>query len=239
MTQQSLTSITRVLDEDLARIVVYETRHTLRYGVPLVLVALAVLAVDIASPFLSGGGIFLVLLLPVIVVAVGLGFLAGTFALGLGAAGAAILVVVRDHPWLSDPVDVLRLALYLLAGLVVIVLAFALRELLRRSHGLTETTSVAPSATETPDPADGRSTPAAIPLPPLVYIEPPTRREREVLVLAAAGYSTRAIGRRLFLSENTIKSHLAHAYDKLGVRNRAQAVAAAIQAGWIGPPHQD
>lgn len=58
-----------------------------------------------------------------------------------------------------------------------------------------------------------------------------TPRELEVLKLVAAGSSNRDIGRLLLLSEATVKSHLVHIYDKLGVRSRTSAVAAAREQG--------
>ncbi|MDO4909042.1 MAG: response regulator transcription factor [Corynebacterium sp.] len=58
-----------------------------------------------------------------------------------------------------------------------------------------------------------------------------TPREIEVLLLVANGASNREIGQILFLSEATVKSHLVHIYDKLGVRSRTSAVAAAREQG--------
>ena len=58
-----------------------------------------------------------------------------------------------------------------------------------------------------------------------------TPRELEVLKLVASGSSNREIGRALLLSEATVKSHLVHIYDKLGVRSRTSAVAAACKQG--------
>jgi len=58
-------------------------------------------------------------------------------------------------------------------------------------------------------------------------------REAEVLTLVAAGRSNRQIGQDLFLSEATVKSHLAHIFAKLGVGSRTSAVAAARAAGTI------
>lgn len=58
-----------------------------------------------------------------------------------------------------------------------------------------------------------------------------TPRELEVLSLVAAGSSNRQIGQSLMLSEATVKSHLVHIYDKLGVRSRTSAVAAAREQG--------
>ncbi|WP_305786805.1 response regulator [Symbioplanes lichenis] len=54
-----------------------------------------------------------------------------------------------------------------------------------------------------------------------------SQRELEVLRLIAQGCSNREAARRLFISEATVKTHLLHAYAKLGVRDRAAAVAAA------------
>lgn len=58
-------------------------------------------------------------------------------------------------------------------------------------------------------------------------------RELDVLQLVASGRSNREIGTALFLSEATVKSHLAHIYGKLGVRSRTSAVAAARAAGML------
>jgi DNA-binding NarL/FixJ family response regulator len=59
-------------------------------------------------------------------------------------------------------------------------------------------------------------------------------REREVLALVARGRSNREIARALFVSEATVKTHLGHAYDKLGVKDRAAAVATAYERGVLG-----
>jgi len=58
-------------------------------------------------------------------------------------------------------------------------------------------------------------------------------REIEVLSLVALGKSNRDIGRELFLSEATVKSHLVHIFTKLGASSRTSAVAAARDAGTI------
>ncbi|MEV6756261.1 response regulator transcription factor [Streptomyces sp. NPDC051214] len=56
-------------------------------------------------------------------------------------------------------------------------------------------------------------------------------REREVLALVAKGTSNRAIAAELFISEATVKTHLTHIYGKLGVNDRAAAVATAYGRG--------
>jgi DNA-binding NarL/FixJ family response regulator len=65
--------------------------------------------------------------------------------------------------------------------------------------------------------------------------EPLSQREVEVLRLIAQGNSNREAASRLFISEATVKTHLLHAYAKLGVRDRAAAVAAAIEQGLLRP----
>jgi DNA-binding NarL/FixJ family response regulator len=59
-------------------------------------------------------------------------------------------------------------------------------------------------------------------------------REREVLVLVASGTSNKEIARQLFVSEATVKTHLVHVYEKLGVSDRAAAVATAYDLGILG-----
>jgi DNA-binding NarL/FixJ family response regulator len=56
-----------------------------------------------------------------------------------------------------------------------------------------------------------------------------SRRELDVLQLIAAGASNREAAARLFVSEATIKTHLLHIYEKLGVRDRAGAVGEAYR----------
>jgi DNA-binding NarL/FixJ family response regulator len=58
-------------------------------------------------------------------------------------------------------------------------------------------------------------------------------REREVLELIAGGASNRDAAARLFVSQATIKTHLLHIYDKLGVRDRAAAVGEGYKRGLL------
>ena len=60
-----------------------------------------------------------------------------------------------------------------------------------------------------------------------------SEREIEVLVLLGDGLSNRELARRLLVSEATVKTHLAHIYDKLGAANRTAAVAAARERGLL------
>ncbi len=56
-------------------------------------------------------------------------------------------------------------------------------------------------------------------------------REIEVLELVARGHSNRELARELHLSEATVKTHLIHVFDKLGVDDRTAAVTAALEQG--------
>jgi two-component system, NarL family, response regulator LiaR len=60
-----------------------------------------------------------------------------------------------------------------------------------------------------------------------------TPRELEILEAMAAGLSNREIAERLFVSENTVKTHAARLFDKLSARRRTQAIQLAKEAGLI------
>ena len=60
-----------------------------------------------------------------------------------------------------------------------------------------------------------------------------TPRELEILELMAAGLSNREIADRLYVSENTVKTHSAHVFGKLNARRRTKAVELAKEAGLI------
>jgi DNA-binding NarL/FixJ family response regulator len=77
-----------------------------------------------------------------------------------------------------------------------------------------------------------RATPAA-PTPPIV-VSDLTKRELEVLRLLAEGLEQAEIARQLVISPKTVNTHTQNIFRKLGVRNRAQAVAAAYQLELVG-----
>lgn len=60
-----------------------------------------------------------------------------------------------------------------------------------------------------------------------------TPRELEILEAMAAGFSNREIAERLFVSENTVKTHAARLFDKLSAKRRTHAVQVAKEAGLI------
>jgi DNA-binding NarL/FixJ family response regulator len=62
-----------------------------------------------------------------------------------------------------------------------------------------------------------------------------TEREREILRLIATGLSNAEIGQGLRISETTVKTHVTHIFQKLGLRDRVQAVVLAYQTGLFEP----
>jgi two-component system response regulator DegU len=60
-----------------------------------------------------------------------------------------------------------------------------------------------------------------------------TKREEEVLQLIADGCSTSEVAQQLYISQKTVKNHLASIYEKLEARDRTQAVLSAVRSGII------
>jgi DNA-binding NarL/FixJ family response regulator len=79
-----------------------------------------------------------------------------------------------------------------------------------------------------------RRSPSAPP-PDACAVQNLTAREREVLELLTRGRSNGEIAADLFLTEATVKTHVAHVLMKLGVRDRVQAVIYAYEAGLVTP----
>jgi DNA-binding NarL/FixJ family response regulator len=67
-------------------------------------------------------------------------------------------------------------------------------------------------------------------------VEPLSGRETEVLMLVARGQTNSDIGKALFISEATVKTHLLRAFSKLGVSDRTAAVTRAIELGMLPSP---
>lgn len=63
--------------------------------------------------------------------------------------------------------------------------------------------------------------------------EPLTEREMEVLQLAAQGYTNKAVGIQLGISDRTVQGHLAKIYAKLEASSRTEAVMRAVSLGWL------
>jgi len=66
-------------------------------------------------------------------------------------------------------------------------------------------------------------------------VENLTDREMEVLTLVAKGYTNKAIGVQLGISDRTVQGHLAHIFAKLQASSRTEAVMRAVSLGWLPP----
>jgi DNA-binding NarL/FixJ family response regulator len=64
-------------------------------------------------------------------------------------------------------------------------------------------------------------------------VEQLTDREMEVLALAGKGFTNKAIGIQLGISDRTVQGHLAHIFNKLQASSRTEAVMRAVSLGWI------
>lgn len=71
--------------------------------------------------------------------------------------------------------------------------------------------------------------PSQVPQP----YSPLSEREYEVLALLAEGHNNTEIARQLYVSPNTVKTHVRGILNKLGVKNRMQAAILAVRYGWI------
>jgi DNA-binding NarL/FixJ family response regulator len=70
---------------------------------------------------------------------------------------------------------------------------------------------------------------------PVAGLDQLTAREREVVSLVASGMSNEEIAGRIYISQSTVKTHVARAMTKLGARDRAQLVVIAYEAGLVRP----
>ena len=157
-------------------------------------------------------------LLVMLTLAMGAGLLFGRgpakAALAIGGVVSTIASVMTVDNVFTTPHAYVQLLTYLLTGTAFVVLMPLAASRRRQAASLVA------------------AQPAAAPrLQGLV--EALTARELEVLRLAATGIAVDDMASRLFVSPNTVKTHLTHIYAKLGVRGRSDAVRAALECGCL------
>ena len=140
-----------------------------------------------------------------------------------GAPALVLLAPRRDAEWAARAL--VNGALAVLdpeptAEEIVAAVEAAARGLVVLSPGLAATLAVRPPVTPGTD--DGKAGPVML-----------TPRELEILGWLAQGLANKQVAARLGVSEHTVKTHVAHAFEKLGVGTRAEAVARAVRMGLL------
>jgi len=172
------------------------------------ILALAVVFVaDVATPVQIA-----VSALGLIPLLVAMWLLSAPLALAVGIAAVGQLLVTGVLGTLSPVTVGSEVTAYVLLGLVCRLYAGSLAALLFSAAARRPREPGHPPVTLT---VAGPRTPAAQSL---------TRRERQVARLAAQGYTAREIGSQLHIGKRTVETHLANAYDKLGVRSKRELV---------------
>jgi len=105
------------------------------------------------------------------------------------------------------------------------------------AHEIVEAVQAVNEGKSALDPAIARKLMAQMARPEAMAarVEPLTERELEVLRLAAKGYTNKAIGAQLSISDRTVQGHLAKIYDKLHSASRTEAVMRGVTLGLIPP----
>jgi DNA-binding CsgD family transcriptional regulator len=181
--------------------------RTIHYAIAAVLALVSAVFAEVHFADLGHGTHLLFFLL--VACAAAVRWSPGPAALGVVVAAVASAVAAFSALGPPDPIQKVlsQLAMFLLVGLGYLAVLSAAISARRRLRLV-----------------------SSVPRP---IVEPLTARELDVLRLAAAGMTTEEIGERLYLSHNTVKTHLSHSYAKLDARSRSQAVRAALHCGCL------
>lgn len=208
----------------------------LRYALAFVAVGLAWAARETLLPGAGDRSPFLAFGLAILVTAFAGGRGPGLLAVIMSSAVAAYFYLPPHHALgVPEPFDALQLALFALEGLVAAIAGGFLRHAIARSEDIDRSTRRLVSFLRRAEVVRGQSLVNGERL-----IEDLTGRERDVARLLAFGLGNGEIAATLFVSRNTVKTHLKHLYEKLAVRTRTEAVARCIELGLLdGPPGAD
>lgn len=208
----------------------------LRYALAFVAVGLAWASRERLLGEAGGQSPFLAFGLAVLVTALAAGFGPGLLAMALSLVVAVYFYLPPQLALVvHEPFDGVRLGLFALEGLVAAVAGGLVRRGIDREATIDRSTQRLAQFMERARIVRGQ--PFVNPERP---IENLTEREREVARLLAFGLGNGEIAATLFVSRNTVKTHLKHIYGKLAVRTRTEAVARCIELGLLdGAPGDD
>ncbi len=170
---------------------------------------------------------FLTAILPVLVASLAGGFGPGVFGIALTSALAAVLYLPPvGHVAVHSSSDLLVMGGFVVEGVAVAAIGAVARRSLLGREPLASASEHLRVLLRVQRAAGGLASDTAL-------VEPLSERELEVMHLVALGLRNDEIASTLFLSSNTVKTHLAHAYAKLGARSRTEAVARCAALGLL------
>lgn len=199
----------------------------IRYGVALVAVGLAWASRERFLPDATERSPFVVFGLAILLTSLVAGFGPGIVATA-ASSFIAVLFYLPPHVALAvqAPFDLALLLLFILEGAVAAIGGGAIRAAIRRHEAISESNARFAQFVERAEALRGQRISDSAP-----PIEDLTPRELEVARLLALGLSNEEIARAMFVSLNTVKTHLKRIYDKLAVDTRTEAVARCIELG--------
>jgi DNA-binding CsgD family transcriptional regulator len=198
-----------------------------RYAVAALSVVAGITIRDLLLPGAGETSPFLTSILPVLFAALMGGFGPAVLAVALSGLLAALLYLPPvGHPAVDNPDDLFRLSGFILEGLAAAAIGSIARRSLLGQQPLASASDRVHVLLRLQRAAGGLASDASL-------VEPLSEREVEVMRLVALGLRNDEIAATLFVSGNTVKTHLAHAYAKLGVRGRTEAVARCAALGLL------
>lgn len=213
-----------------------------RYALAFVAVGLAWASREYLLPEVGDRSPFLVFGLAVLVTALVGGFGPGILAVSLSSV-VAVYCYLPPHLALAvhEPFDGVGLGVFALEGLVAAIAGGMVRRKVGREEPIHHPTRRLAWFLQRAEVIRGQ--PMVGPerlVTPERLVEDLTEREREVARLLAFGLGNSEIAATLFVSRNTVKTHLKHIYEKLAVRTRTEAVARCIEFDLLrGAPGED
>jgi DNA-binding CsgD family transcriptional regulator len=215
-------ALANVATRAMIRVVSDGQSRRLRYGLPILLITATTGLTLILSAFV-GRPVSALMLVAVVAIALGRGAWPAFGMVALTGALVALALPPIGMPWLYDPVHAGAVGLLVAEGAMLALIGAVVRATLRR---MLEPVPVGETVCTA---ADGRQPVGRC------LAEHLTPRETEVLRMAASGRTVDELAAELFVSPNTVKTHLAHCYGKLGAHNRAEAVALGMHSGVLRP----